>query len=88
MKLISLINPEITIAELATLCDKGDTLLLRQDAVYLARRSDIRWPCQNVTVLKSDLEVRKITPTTGISIIDDAQWVELTASATQVMLWQ
>lgn len=88
MKLISLINPDITIAELATFCDKDDTLLLRQDAVYLARRNDIHWPCHNITALKSDLEVRNITPTTGISIIDDAQWVELTVSATQVMLWR
>ncbi|MAD75834.1 MAG: hypothetical protein CML20_13795 [Rheinheimera sp.] len=88
MKLISLINPDATLAELAPLCDNDDTLLLRQDAVYLARRTDIRWPCQNISALKSDLEVRSITPAPGISIIDDARWVELAASAAQVVLWR
>ncbi|HAW91839.1 MULTISPECIES: DsrH/TusB family sulfur metabolism protein [unclassified Arsukibacterium] len=88
MKLISLINSGINIVELATFCDNDDTVLLRQDAVYLARRNDIHWPCTNITVLKSDLEVRKISPATGITIIDDAQWVELAARATQVMLWR
>jgi sulfur relay protein TusB/DsrH len=88
MKLITLVNPNVNIAELATFCDKNDTILLRQDAVYLARRSDIHWPCQKVTALESDLKVRKVIPVADIIIIDDAQWVKLTASAVQVMLWR
>ena len=88
MKLITLINADVNFAELALLCDKADRLLLRQDAVYLARRSDIAWPCQNIFELSSDLNVRQLTPITGISAISDSEWVELTATAAQVMLWR
>ena len=88
MKLITLISPDVNFAELALLCDKADTLLLRQDAVYLARRSDIAWPCANIVALSSDLNVRQLTPIAGINAISAPEWVKLTAIASQVMLWR
>ncbi|SNY42431.1 sulfur relay protein TusB/DsrH [Arsukibacterium tuosuense] len=88
MKLINLTSPAFNFAELALLCEQADVLLLRQDAVYLAGRNDIHWPCNNILALKSDLEVRQLTPIAGISAISDAEWVELTATASQVMLWR
>tara|TARA_R110002126_G_scaffold38993_14_gene116032 strand:- start:1157 stop:1423 length:267 start_codon:yes stop_codon:yes gene_type:complete len=88
MKLITLITAEVCIAELATVCSANDTILLRQDAVYLARRTDIDWPCQQVMALGSDVTVRQIAPVKGIAIINDAQWVQFAATASQVVLWR
>lgn len=88
MKLINLTSPAVNVAELALLCQATDTLLLRQDAVYLARRSDIAWPCDTILALATDLDVRQIIPVTAIRAISAAQWVELTASAKQVILWR
>lgn len=88
MKLITLTRPMIDMAELALICSPNDTLLLRQDAVYLARRNDINWPSQQVTALSSDLTVRQISVVAGIRIIDDQEWVQITANAAQVVLWR
>jgi sulfur relay protein TusB/DsrH len=88
MKLITLTSPAVNITDLALLCQPGDTLLLRQDAVYLARRSDIAWPCDTIVALTTDLDVRQIIPDTAIRGISTAEWVELTASAKQVILWR
>ncbi|MDX1677847.1 DsrH/TusB family sulfur metabolism protein [Arsukibacterium sp.] len=88
MKLINLINPTINFAELAMLCQQTDTLLLRQDAVYLAARSDIKWPSATVLALDTDLSVRQLLPHSAIGIVSAVQWVELTATASQVLLWR
>ncbi|KKO46622.1 hypothetical protein WG68_04865 [Arsukibacterium ikkense] len=88
MKLINLTRPDVNIAELALICDSTDTLLLRQDAVYLAARNDICWPCSMILALSSDLMVRQITPIAGIKPITAEKWVELSANASQVLLWR
>lgn len=88
MKLINLTSPAVNFAELALLCEQADVLLLRQDAVYLAGRNDIHWPCNNIVALKSDLDVRQLTPNAGISTISVQKWIELTATASQVILWR
>lgn len=88
MKLITLTSPAVNIAELALLCQPVDTLLLRQDAVYLARRNDIVWPCNTVLALDTDLSVRQLTPATAVRAISAAEWVKLTAAASQVLLWR
>ena len=88
MKLITLIHPDVDFAALTLICSSSDTLLLRQDAVYLARRNDIEWPSQHVTVLSSDLAIRQITAVESLSIIDDTEWVKLAAKAAQVILWR
>lgn len=88
MKLITLTHPNIHCAELATICQPADTLLLRQDAVYLAQRTDINWPCQQVVALASDLTVRQISPAAGITVINNESWVQLAANAAQVLLWR
>ncbi|KKO50584.1 hypothetical protein VT06_01000 [Arsukibacterium sp. MJ3] len=88
MKLITLISPAIILPELAEICQLDDIILLRQDAVYLAQQSDINWPCRKVVALHSDVNLRHVSATAGITIIDDDNWVQLVATASQVLLWR
>ncbi|WP_213994937.1 DsrH/TusB family sulfur metabolism protein [Arsukibacterium sp.] len=88
MKLINLTNPAVDLTQLARLCEQADTVLLRQDAVYLAHRNDITWPCNNIIALGTDVRIRNVSPIAAIGVISAAEWVELTVTATQVLLWR
>ncbi len=88
MKLITIIHPELSVPELALLCQPDDAILLRQDAVWLVRRSDISWPVHTLYVLQSDLQLRQLQAPAQFQLIDARRWVELTAQAQQVLLWQ
>lgn len=87
MKLISVISPSVNLSELSLICQAQDIILLRQDAVYLCLRSDLNWPALPYA-LDVDLQLRKITPVAAITVINAQQWVELSISAKQNVLWQ
>lgn len=87
MKLISLINPLTDFNELAALCTPEDALLLRQDAVYLCLRPDIKWPVSKCYALDIDVQSRNITVPTSVQLINSAQWVELVIQAEVNLLW-
>ncbi|MBU2114265.1 MAG: DsrH/TusB family sulfur relay protein [Gammaproteobacteria bacterium] len=88
MKLITLIQPTLSLPDLTAICQPEDGILLRQDAVWLSVRQDISWPVQHVYALQSDLLLRGLPEQQHIKIIDDATWVALTIQAQQVLLWQ
>lgn len=86
MKLITLINPSANVAELAAIADNEDLLLLRQDAVYLALQDKLPFP-GGILALESDVNWRNIRLNTAVQVISDAEWVTLSAEATQCILW-
>lgn len=88
MKLITLIQPTLSLPDLRVICRPEDCILLRQDAVWLSMRQDISWPVQHVYALQSDVLLRGLPEQQHIKIIDDATWVALTIKAQQVLLWQ
>lgn len=88
MKLINIINPAVVISDLALICQPEDVVLLRQDAVYLCLRDDIRWPTTRLYALETDLQVRQIKAPTGIATATAGYWLELSINAQQVLLWQ
>lgn len=87
MKLISLIHPLGDFDELAALCTAEDALLLRQDAVYLCLRPDIKWPVRLCYALDIDVQSRNITVPDSVQLINAAQWVELVVQAEVNLLW-
>lgn len=88
MKLITLIQPSLTLSDLTAICHPDDAILLRQDGVWLSIRQDINWPVQQVYALQSDVQLRGVPGQHHITLIDDATWVALTIKAQQVLLWQ
>lgn len=88
MKLINIINPTVSIGDLAVICRADDAILLRQDAVYLCVRSDITWPTAQVYALDSDISLRQLTAQPGITALSAERWLQLTIDAQQVLLWQ
>lgn len=86
MKLINLITPSANLAELAALASDNDLLLLRQDAVYLAYQAALPFPGK-ILALESDINWRNIILPAHIRAITDAEWVSLSASASQNLLW-
>lgn len=87
MKLITIIDPGINPIELATICAADDAILLRQDASWLAARTDITWPVARVYVRQADVQLRQIKVDNGIAGITDQQWIEMTITAEQNLLW-
>ncbi|WP_423186669.1 DsrH/TusB family sulfur metabolism protein [Alishewanella sp. d11] len=87
MKLFNLINPSANIAELAALASSEDLLLLRQDAVFLAYQADLPFPGK-IVALETDVQWRQITLPPYIEPISASQWVRLSASAAQSILWR
>lgn len=87
MKLINVISSSPDLQSLERITSSADAILLRQDAVYLASRSDVVWPACRLYVLSSDLIVRKLTASSAFTVISDTEWVELTCQAQQSMLW-
>lgn len=87
MKLINLISPLNNLSSLIAYCQPDDIILLRQDAVYLACRSDYTFPVTTFA-LQSDVSWRNIALPAHITAIDDARWVQLSAQATQNLLWR
>ena len=88
MKLITLIQPTLSLPDLRVICRPEDGILLRQDAVWLSVRQDISWPVQQVYALQSDVLLRGLPAVQQIKIVNDATWVALTIQAQQVLLWQ
>lgn len=86
MKLINLITPSANLTDLTALTSADDLLLLRQDAVYLAYQAALPFPGQ-VLALESDINWRNITLPAHIRAITDAEWVTLSANASQNLLW-
>ncbi len=87
MKLINIISSCPDLQSLSRVTSTADAILLRQDAVYLASRTDIAWPACGLYVLAPDLLVRKLTASAAFTVISDEEWVELTCQAQQSMLW-
>lgn len=88
MKFINLINTDVDLDSLARYCQPEDAILLRQDAVYLCLRPELCWPVKRVFALQTDLAVRQLTASSGVQTVNARQWVELSAKATQNILWQ
>lgn len=88
MKLITLTQPTLSLPELAAICQPGDNILLRQDAVWLSIRHDICWPVQHLYALQSDVLLRGLSPVKSVTVVNDETWVALTIEAQQVLLWQ
>lgn len=88
MKLITLIQPTLSLSDLTAICRPEDGILLRQDAVWLSIRQDINWPVQHVYALQSDMLLRGLPAVPQVIVINDATWVALTIKAQQVLLWQ
>ncbi len=63
-----------------------DALLFRQDGVYQLLREHT-WPTAQRYVLAQDLIDRQLQAPAGVQVIDDTEWVRLTLTATQVVLW-
>lgn len=87
MKLFNLITPSANIAELAALASAEDVLLLRQDAVFLAHQTALSFPGK-IVALETDVQWRQITLPPDIEPISASQWVRLSASAAQSILWR
>ncbi|MCF4009878.1 DsrH/TusB family sulfur relay protein [Rheinheimera sp. UJ63] len=87
MLLFNLINPAADLTELAQLCTPADTVLLRQDAVYLVLQPTLPFAC-SVLALASDIAWRNISAPTHIQLINAQEWVQLTAAANKSILWR
>lgn len=88
MKLITLISPTLNMAQLQLICQPQDAILLRQDAVYLCRRPDLQWPQVALYVLATDASARQLNVPDTITAITETQWLNLTITAEQNLLWQ
>ena len=88
MTLISITNPSVDFAELSLVCQPQDSILLRQDAVYLCTRTDINWPTAKLYALDVDVQVRKLSALPAFSVIKAERWVELCVAAKVNVLWQ
>jgi hypothetical protein len=67
------------------LAGRQDAVLLRQDAVYLLKQQR-SWPTDKLFVLEQDLQQRGVPLSAGFQSLNDAQWVQLTLTANQVIL--
>lgn len=86
MKLINVINPGIDLQQLKQFYQPGDIILLRQDAVYLSLRAGLLPTDFHCCVLATDITARQLTPRPEFAIIDQHDWVKLTAEAEQNLL--
>jgi len=68
-----------------SLAGAQDAVLLRQDAVYLLKQQR-SWPTTKLYVLEQDLLARGLQLNQGFQSLNDAQWVQLTLTANQVIL--
>lgn len=68
-----------------SLAGAQDAVLLRQDAVYLLKQQR-SWPTTQLYVLEQDLLARGLQLSQGFQSLNDAQWVQLTLTANQVIL--
>ena len=80
MVLFQLTSPKTVLP----LISGSDALILRQDAVYLARTPEMLPSCQ-CYMLAQDAADRQISCPPTIHLLDDTQWVALTLQATTVM---
>ncbi|MBZ9610704.1 DsrH/TusB family sulfur metabolism protein [Rheinheimera maricola] len=87
MKLISITSPAIVMDELSLVSLPEDSILLRQDAVYLCARIDIVWPTIQLYALDIDVNVRQVQVANNISVISAERWVELCIEAQVNILW-
>lgn len=88
MILFTLTSSSLNFAELQLVCSSSDTVLLRQDAVYLLKRQDFVWPTKQLFALDIDLQARNISAPAEIKPISAKDWVALTIQAKQNILWQ
>lgn len=68
-----------------SLVSSEDALLFRQDGVYQLLLAQ-HWPTTQLYALAQDLADRQLQAPAGVTVIADTQWVELTLTATQVIL--
>jgi len=63
-----------------------DRVILLQDATYLLHQTLL---CQSEQIYGRSLDclARAITPSVGIEIIDDEQWLELAEHANNILSW-
>lgn len=88
MTLISITTPSFDSDQLSLICQPQDSILLRQDAVYVCARKDINWPTAKLYVLDVDLQVRKLSALPAFSVINAECWVKLCIAAKVNILWQ
>lgn len=63
-----------------------DALLLTENAVLAASRSDLRYPCP-IYLLEPDMRARSVTFDNSDQVVDYAGMVALTVEATRVISW-
>jgi len=68
------------------LLDENDQVLFLQDAVYLLQ-TDLGIEKTSLYARQIDVSARNIKPESNITVIDDATWVELTATAHNIISW-
>lgn len=71
--------------QLLHLIKPEDALLFRQDGVYQLL-TEQQWPTTKLYVLQQDLTDRQLPCPPSVQLLSDAQWVELTLKAQQVLL--
>jgi sulfur relay protein TusB/DsrH len=81
MVLFQVINPSASLS----LVSPDDAVLLRQDGVYLALQPESLPACR-LYISAQDAADRQISSPTGITVLDDQQWVALSLAAATVML--
>ncbi|MEE2003325.1 DsrH/TusB family sulfur metabolism protein [Alkalimonas sp. MEB108] len=86
MKLVHWIYPELPAQSLLAQLAPQDLLLLRQDGCYSLALPWPELPCR-LRVLATDLTARGLNAKAPWQTIDDSDWVELAAQASQVVLW-
>lgn len=68
------------------LLDANDQVLFLQDAVYLLQ-TDLEIEKISLYARQIDVSARNIKPESHITVIDDATWVELTATTHNIISW-
>ncbi|MFN6970768.1 MAG: DsrH/TusB family sulfur metabolism protein [Rheinheimera sp.] len=74
-----------TCPHLQSLITSADALLFRQDGVYLLL-TNTQWPTSNLYALQQDVSDRNLQCPASVKLINDSEWVELCATAKQVVL--
>lgn len=85
MKLLQWISPQLPTKQWLTQLTADDVLLLRQDGVYAMLLTWPKMTCQ-CRVLQLDITARALSPCSPWQAINEQQWIELAATADQVVL--
>jgi sulfur relay protein TusB/DsrH len=92
MAILHLLNKPVLTHDASIDCframDKGDGLVLIEDAVYLTQHRPVTKKNITVYALQHDLHLRGLSPLQNrIRIIDDAEFVELCTQYDKTLSW-